>query len=109
VSDNKKDAWSTLETKTLLEFAPYVRVEKEKVKTNRGQIVDDYYRVILPSFAACVPFTQDGDIITLWQYKHGSQSYSLTFPAGFVESGEDPAIACERELLEETGYKPDGS
>jgi len=39
------------------------------------------------------------------QYRHGSESVTLEFPAGLVDSGEDPAAAASRELLEETGLK----
>lgn len=101
------DIWETLEAKSLLKRDPFVEVVQEKVRTSRDEIVNDYYRVRLPKFAACVAMTSDNDVITLWQYKHGPQRVSLTFPAGFIEEGEDPAQTCKRELLEETGFRPE--
>lgn len=99
-----KYGWTTLAEKVLLDRPPYVRVTQERVRTDSGIEIDDYYRVLLPEFSACVPITQDGMVVTLWQYKHGPKTYSLTFPVGFVETGETPDSACRRELLEETGY-----
>lgn len=44
--------------------------------------------------------------VMVWQWRHGSQSLSLEFPGGVMESGETPKEAALRELHEETGYKP---
>lgn len=97
--------WKTLRTEVAFEHAPYVRVERNAVLTDCGQSIDDYYRVKLSTFACCVPFDRDGRAVTLWQYKFGPERYTLTFPAGNVEPGEDPGNAAVRELLEETGYR----
>jgi ADP-ribose pyrophosphatase len=44
-------------------------------------------------------------VLLLRQYKHGVGRVCLTFPGGYVAPGENPAVAAERELLEETGYR----
>lgn len=39
------------------------------------------------------------------QFRHGSESITLEFPAGLIERGEAPVKAAARELLEETGIR----
>ena len=41
------------------------------------------------------------------QFRHGSASITMEFPAGLVDPGENPAEAAARELVEETGYSAD--
>ena len=50
-----------------------------------------------------VPITKDGNVIMVRQFRFGSQETSLEFPAGAIETGENPLDAAKRELLEETG------
>jgi len=52
-----------------------------------------------------VPLTQDGELIMVRQWRHGSGKTSCEFPGGVLDLGEDPATAARRELLEETGYE----
>ncbi len=98
-----KDKWTVLGEQVLLARPPYVTVTQQRVRTGAGVEIDDYYRVDLASFAVCVPQLADGGIVTLWQYKHGPQAYGLSFPAGYLDAGEKPLVACQRELCEETG------
>ncbi|MXO71633.1 NUDIX domain-containing protein [Alteraurantiacibacter buctensis] len=98
-----RDRWTVLGERVLLARPPYVTVTQQQVRTSAGATIDDFYRVDLASFAVCVPQLADGGIMTLWQYKHGPQAYGLSFPAGYLEPGEEPLAACQRELLEETG------
>lgn len=39
------------------------------------------------------------------QYRHGSDSVTIEFPAGLIEKGEEAEAAAKRELLEETGLE----
>ena len=54
----------------------------------------------------CVlPFTDDGDVILVKQYRYAHRKCTLEIPAGKLEKGErdDIASAALRELKEETG------
>jgi 8-oxo-dGTP pyrophosphatase MutT (NUDIX family) len=60
-----------------------------------------------PAWANVLPVTDDGDVVMVRQWRHGSASVSLELPGGVVESGQSPLEAARRELMEETGYSAD--
>jgi len=105
MSHNIPPPWRILAEETVLDAAPWITVTKQRVLTDTGVTVPDYFQVKLSDFAIAVPVTDDGLVITLWQYKHGARHWGLTFPAGHVDAGEDPAEAMRRELREETGFE----
>ncbi len=52
---------------------------------------------------AAAAIIEDGDKVLLVRRANDPQRGLWTMPAGFVDAGEDPARAVERECLEETG------
>jgi ADP-ribose pyrophosphatase len=52
-----------------------------------------------------IPLTTDHQVVMVRQYRHGSREVTLEIPAGFIDPGDTPQRAAERELLEETGYQ----
>ncbi len=99
------DPWKILKEKTVFEAAPYVRVVQQAVALPDGRTVDDFYQVHLNSFALIVPVLKDGRILVIRSYRHGAGKVVLSFPAGFVDEGEQPDAAARRELMEETGHR----
>lgn len=53
---------------------------------------------------AVVPFTDDGSVILIRQYRPPVDSHVIELPAGLVDIGETPEATARRELIEETGY-----
>ncbi len=96
--------WTILKEDTVFSAKPFVEVTCQHVVTDSGVEVRDYYQVRLADFSIACAVTEDGKVITLWQYKHGSRRHGLTFPAGEFRN-EDAERAMVRELMEETGYE----
>lgn len=61
-----------------------------------------------PDWVTIVPrLTIDNEehFLMVRQYRHGSGTVTVEFPAGAVDPGEPAEQAARRELLEETGYR----
>jgi ADP-ribose pyrophosphatase len=97
--------WKTLARRVTYAKPPWLEVATEKVQLPDGRVLDEYLRLRGRDFAMIVPVTSAGDLVLIRSYKHGPRRVSLSCPAGYIEQGEDPMAAAQRELLEETGYE----
>lgn len=68
-------------------------------------IEGDYISVAAPHWLMTVPVI-DGKFVMVRQWRHAMEQITVEFPGGVGEKGEAPERAAERELEEETGYKP---
>jgi 8-oxo-dGTP pyrophosphatase MutT (NUDIX family) len=68
--------------------------------------VHPFYRLDADAWVNVVPLTDDGQVVLVRQFRHGSDSLTLEIPGGIIDPGESPEEAGVRELLEETGYRP---
>lgn len=58
-----------------------------------------------PGGAVAVPFTAEGQLVLVRQYRFAACGRLLEFPAGTIEPHEDPEQTVVREIQEETGYR----
>ena len=58
-----------------------------------------------PGAVAVVPLIGD-DVLMVRQFRVAAGRVMLEIPAGTLNPGEDPRLCAERELQEETGYRP---
>ncbi len=69
-----------------------------------GTIVPEYFVVELPTSVCAMAITEDQQVVMVRQFRYPIGEAILEIPGGFIDPGEDPALAIRRELLEETGY-----
>jgi ADP-ribose pyrophosphatase len=97
--------WKTVSSQVVFEAKHWFKVLQDTVQLPNNRIVDDYYRIEGPDYVLIYAKTNENKVLIERQYKHGLGKITTTFPAGFVDKGEQPLHAAKRELLEETGFE----
>jgi 8-oxo-dGTP pyrophosphatase MutT (NUDIX family) len=98
------EEWPKIRSRRTIPISPWMDVIAREVEFTAGAELQVYHAVAQLDYLAIVPFTQEGLIPIVRQYRPAIEAFTWELPAGLVEQGEDPAAACSRELLEETGY-----
>ena len=97
-----QEPFELLETLDALD-ARKIRFERNRIRLPKG--IEGTFGIIRhPGASLAVPFTNDGHVVLLRQYRFAVQARLLEFPAGTLEEGEDPLESMQRELGEEAGY-----
>ena len=96
--------WERVETEELADYDVF-RVVRHRARSPRTDEVREFHVLVVPKCVTVIPFTSDGRVVMVEQYRHAIKAVSLEFPAGVVEDGEGPAAAGVRELEEETGWR----
>ena len=97
--------WKTLSRQVLLDYSKYLVVEKHTVELPDGRVISDWPWVVTPDYINVVPVTAEGEFLCFRQTKYGVDGPSLAPVGGYLEPGEEPLAAAQRELLEEMGHQ----
>ncbi len=95
--------WETVDEE-IAYSCPGFDVIHETVRLPDGTETDFDY-VSEPHAVVIVPFTTEGEVVLIEEWRHAVKRTNRGFPAGSVEPGEDREAAARRELTEETGYE----
>ncbi len=103
--------WQTLERDTIF-TGPIFDIQSVRRASTDGR-VGEFVELNAPLWATVIPWFRNEQGVPMFimvrQYRHGSDSVTIEFPAGTIDAGEDPETAAKRELLEETGCEPVGN
>lgn len=84
----------------------FLHVVRDSVRLPNDRLATREY-VVHPGAVMVIPMlgTSDGlRLVMERQYRYPVGQVMIEFPAGKLDSGEDPFVCAQRELLEETGY-----
>src|SRR3569832_1931205 len=93
-------AWNVRAREVIVNQPPYLVVENHTVELPDGRVITEWAWVITPDFINVVVETDDGQLLCFRQTKYAVAGTSLAPVGGYLEPGEDPLAAAQRELLE---------
>lgn len=95
--------WRVESVEKLADCRVFEVAERRSVEEDTGRKAS-FYVIESPDWVNVIPVTDDGLIVLIEQYRHGTEEITLEIPGGMVDDGESPADCAGRELTEETGY-----
>ncbi|WP_075937132.1 NUDIX domain-containing protein [Halosegnis longus] len=99
-------AWETTDSRIDYD-CPGFEVREDTV-TFPDDSTGQYHSVTEPDAVVILPFTPDGDVVAIEEWRQAVGRVNLGLPAGGLEPDDDDLVAAaRRELREETGYEAD--
>ncbi|MBW7944191.1 NUDIX hydrolase [Patescibacteria group bacterium] len=100
--------WQELQRRRLFE-SPWMSVEARDYQLPDGRLYHNYYLAQESNGVTVVALTPGKKLILVRQFRPSLNTISWDFPGGAIDqteagTDEDPIVAAQRELLEETGF-----
>jgi 8-oxo-dGTP pyrophosphatase MutT (NUDIX family) len=100
--------WRRTRTEKMASYRVF-GVDRVDLEDGEGRPRGDAFVLTAPDWCNVIALTPDDELVLVWQYRFGTDAFSLEIPGGVVDEGESPAETAVRELREETGYEVDAA
>lgn len=97
--------WKTLARSLVLQRGKWLTVEDHTIALPDGREITEWPWIITPDYVNIMVVTVEHKFLCFRQTKYAVPETSLAPIGGYLEPGEDPLVAAQRETLEETGYE----
>lgn len=97
-------AWKLRNREIVLHQPPFLTVERHHIELPDGREIPNWQWIITPEYVNVAAITVDQRFVLFRQEKYAVEGLSLAPVGGYLEPGEDPLLAAQRELREESGY-----
>jgi ADP-ribose pyrophosphatase len=103
VTNLTTNSWPRITRRSTTRISPWVNLVEREVEFSPAAERQVYHSFKGSDYVIVLAITPDGLIPLVRQYRPAVEGFTLEFPAGMIEPGEDAANTARRELLEETG------
>jgi 8-oxo-dGTP pyrophosphatase MutT (NUDIX family) len=103
MADDRPRTWITLETELLGRY-PIFELRRSRQRSPGSGREHSFLRLDCPDWVNVIALTDEGTLVLIEQYRHGTDEITLEIPGGAVDPDESPSSSALRELEEETGY-----
>ena len=97
-------SWPRITKRSLMRLSSWVELIAREVEFAPGAEPQVYHSIKGSDYVVVLAITPEGLIPLVRQYRPAVEGFTLEFPAGIIDEGEDAADTARRELLEETGF-----
>ncbi|RJQ81702.1 NUDIX hydrolase [Amycolatopsis panacis] len=86
--------------------SPWLDLDLDLVELPDGKRIE-HHVIRFPRGSVGAVVAESDHILLLWRHRFITDTWGWEVPAGWAEDGEDPVAAVRREVVEETGYRPE--
>jgi 8-oxo-dGDP phosphatase len=104
--DRPAELWTKVFGERTVYDNPWVRVTLVDIEPPDGHRFE-HHVIRLQTVVSTVVLDAQDRVLMMWRHRFATGEWGWELPGGILEAGEDPADCAVREVVEETGWKPD--